>query len=515
MKLRLLSLIALPLFSFAQHPNVLISTSSFPNEPSIMVNPHNTSQMVAASNISNYYLSADAGQTWTEGHISSSYGVWGDPCILADTTGAFYFLHLSNAPQGNWIDRIVCQKMEVFGGAWSDGSFMGLNGSKEQDKEWAVVNPFNNAIYATWTQFDSYGSSNPADSSIIRFSKSTDGGQTWSAAVRINRVAGDCVDEDNTVEGAVPAVGPNGEIYVSWMGPEGLVFDRSTDEGQTWLAQDIFVSDVPGGWDFAVPGISRCNGFPVTLCDLSGGPNHGTIYINWSDQRNGSNDTDVWLKKSTDGGNTWSPAIRVNDDAPGKHQFFSWMAIDQVTGWLWCIFYDRRNHGNNLTDVYLARSTDGGQTFTNVKISESPFLPTSDIFFGDYNNIAAHNNIIRPIWTRLHQGQLGIYTALVNTALVGIEETQSGNHPEDSVYPNPADTHVYFSFKLKETTTCSLRLIDAQGKEVYVVFPTQQKQAGKHIEQLDTGSLNLSPGVYYFVLESNQQIIKKKALVIE
>ncbi len=198
----------------------------------------------------------------------------------------------------------------------------GLNGTKAQDKEWGTIDRNNGNIYVTWTQFDDYGSSNPNHRTNIMFSKSTDSGATWSPAKRINEVDGDCIDSGNTVEGAVPTVGPNGEIYVSWAGPLGIVFDKSYDEGETWLDNDIFVSDFPGGWAFDIPGIYRCNGMPVTVCDVSGGPNHGTIYINWSDQRNGIDDTDVWLVKSTDGGETWSERKRVNDDPPGKQQFF-------------------------------------------------------------------------------------------------------------------------------------------------------------------------------------------------
>ena len=48
----------------------------------------------------------------------------------------------------------------------------------------------NNHIFLTWTQFDQYGSFNPADSSIILFSRSFDQGETWSEAKRINQHAG-------------------------------------------------------------------------------------------------------------------------------------------------------------------------------------------------------------------------------------------------------------------------------------------------------------------------------------
>ena len=45
------------------------------------------------------------------------------------------------------------------------------NGEKVQDKEGVVVNQENNEIYVTWTQFDSYGTTIPTDSSVILFSK--------------------------------------------------------------------------------------------------------------------------------------------------------------------------------------------------------------------------------------------------------------------------------------------------------------------------------------------------------
>jgi BNR/Asp-box repeat len=318
--------------AFAQHTNVLAGTDNSPNEPSICINPKNTQQLVAGANLNNLYYSHDGGATWTQTPVTSPWGIWGDPVIGVDTAGAFFYLHLSNPPTGNWIDRIIAQKSTDGGVTWSGGSFMGLNGTKAQDKHWIATDRQTNTLYVTWTQFDDYGSSNPADSSVILFSKSTDGGETWSPALRISELAGDCLDSDDTAEGAVPCVGPAGEVYVAWSNRNKIWFDRSTDGGETWLGNDVFVSGQPGGWDYAIPGIYRANGLPVTVCDLSGGPHHGTIYINWTDQRNGEDDTDVWLSKSTDGGDTWSTPVRINDDAPGRQQFFTWMAVDQVTG---------------------------------------------------------------------------------------------------------------------------------------------------------------------------------------
>lgn len=498
--------------------NVLISTGYNPNEPSIIINPKDPSQIMAASNIRNYYISQDTGQTWTEGLLASeSYGVWGDPALMVDTTGDFYFFHLSNPPSGNWVDRIVCQKTSDLGATWNDGTYTGLNGTKVQDKEWPIVNQSNNHIYITWTEFDHYNSSDPADSSKIMFSKSLDAGATWTPAKRINQFNGDCVDSDNTVEGAMPAIGPNGEIYVAWAGPNGLVFDRSLDEGESWLDEDIAISTMPGGWDMAIPEIYRSNGLPVTKCDLSGGPYNGTIYVNWTDQRNGTDDTDVWLAKSTDGGDSWSEPIRVNDDPAGKQQFLTWMDIDPSTGYLYFVFYDRRAYDDNRTDVYLARSTDGGQSFTNQKISESPFIPTPNVFFGDYNNISVVDGIIRPIWTRLQDGQLSVWTDITpseETFPVANKTPQLVNNNIES-FPNPVSIKekTYISFKLHQASTVSIAIYSTNGQLVHQLLTQKKMGFGKHVLSIDINQAGLKTGTYFYTLDIDGTKTSKKLIV--
>ena len=489
----------LPFSVYAQYNVVVIDNSGSPNEPSIELNPYNTDEIVAGANINSYYYSHDGGYTWTEDFLTSTNGVWGDPSIACDVNGDFYFFHLSNPDVGNWIDRIVCQKSEDAGVSWNNGSYTGLNGTKFQDKEWPAIDRANNNIYLTWTQFDDYGSSLPADSSNIMFSRSTDAGETWSAAMRINQTAGDCLDNDNTVEGAVPAVGPNGEVYVSWAGRQtngnlAIMFDKSTDEGNTWLDEDIFVTDFPGGWVYEIPGIYRCNGLPVIKCDTSDGSNHGTIYINWTDQQNGTTDTDVWLVKSTDGGETWTNKVRINDDISGKHQFFTWMDIDQTNGNLYFIFYDRRDYTDNNTDVYMAISEDGGETFENIKISESPFNPSSSVFFGDYTNISVHDGKIAPIWARADGTNMSIRTIVPDGT--GIITNNELMMPE--VYPNPSDSEFHFSFKLRKKAEVSLVVSDIFGKEICSILNNKMIPAGKYIKTFNAKDYHLSSGVYYF-----------------
>ena len=159
-----------------------------------------------------------------------------------------------------------------------------------------------------------------------------------------------------------------------------MYFNFSLDDGVTWLDQEIEIGNQIEGWALDIPGIYRCNGMPVTICDISDSPYKGTIYVNWADQRNGKTNTDIWLKKSSDGGKTWSNDIRVNSDNSKRHQFLTWMTIDQSTGYLYVVYYDRRAHDDNQTDVYLSVSKDGGESFKDYKISEHSFLPNPEMF---------------------------------------------------------------------------------------------------------------------------------------
>jgi hypothetical protein len=370
--------------------------------------------MAAGCILNEYYYSKDGGLTWKGNKLKSKYGVYGDPVMMFDTTGRVYDFHLSNYPKATWIDRIVCQSAKTVDGKFNEGTFPKPNGTKAQDKHWVALDPKTNTIYMTWTQFDKYDSKDPKDRSIIVFSKSTDQGKTWIDPIRISKYDGDCLDGDNTVEGAVPAVGPNGEIYVTWTGPKGLVFQCSLDGGKTWLAEEQELHVHHGGWDLEITGMMRANGLPILTCDLSKGPNRGTLYMNWCDQKNGETDTDSWLSYSKDGGETWSEPIKVNQDDSKRHQFFTWMTIDQANGYLYFVYYDRRNYADDRTDVYVSVSRDGGKTFSDHRINDTPFTPNEKVFFGDYLNIAAVNGVVRPIWPRMDEGKITLWVTLLS-----------------------------------------------------------------------------------------------------
>jgi hypothetical protein len=511
--------------------NIMIDNAGSPEEPSICINPKNTNLLVAGANINSYYYSSNAGLNWSEGVLTGTYQVWGDPCMSVDTSGNFYFFHLVN---GNYfIDRMGCHKSTDNGVSYGGDNietYWQYNPPRtQQDKEWVGVDWTHglrgNWIYATWTQFDHYNSSLATDSSRILFTRSTNEGASWlDPGIILSAQSGTCLDDDNTMEGAVPCVGPNGEVYVGWAGPKilnsqyGIYFNKSTDGGDTWLQNPTYVTDQPGGWDYGINGIYRANGLPITCCDVSDGPYRGNVYINWTDEA-GVNDHDVKFIKSTDGGSNWSSVVRVNDDPPGKEQFFTWMTVDQTTGYIYIVFYDRRNYSDNLsTDVYMARSTDGGNTFVNMLVSESPFVPTQGIFFGDYTNITAANGVVRPIWARLNNNNLSIWTAIIDfpVAVKNEKNTVPDNYSLSQNFPNPFNPSTTINFTVPESggvlSQVKIIVYDVLGKEIASLVNGQFK-AGTY--KIEWNASNQPSGVYFYrLIAGNGSFIQTKKMIV-
>lgn len=404
-----------------QFKNIMVDEQTgnhgFVCEPTIAINPRYPNNIVAGSVLNNVYYTKNGGETWQKGKLSSPFGVYGDPALISDSKGNFFYFHLSDPTDGKGgydsekMDRIVVQRSDDGGETWSPGESIGFNHPKDQDKEWPAVDTKGN-LYVTWTQFDKYGDQDPDCFSNILFSMSKNG-KKWSDPVQISQLPGNCIDDDSTAEGAVPAATFDGKVFVAWSNQGKIFLDRSFDGGNLWLTNDILVTEQKGGWDLNIPGHDRSNGMPVLMTDNSKSKFRGSLYIVWADQSNGANDTDIWFTRSHNYGDNWSSPERINNDGKGKHQYLPWMATDQETGYIYIIYYDRRNYDDNQTDVYLAYSTDGGASFKNTVISEKPFTPQDDQFFGDYNNISAHKGIIAAVWTRMEEGKTSVWTTII------------------------------------------------------------------------------------------------------
>ncbi|HEX2118897.1 MAG TPA: sialidase family protein, partial [Acidimicrobiales bacterium] len=156
--------------------------------------------------------------------------------------------------------------------------------------------------------------------------------------------------------------------------PFAMVVTRSTDGGRTFT---------PGvEIDTEVLATRRFLPFLPESPQLAASPD-GKLYAAWADGRNG--DEDVYLRSSSDGGESWSDVVKVNDNPEdGTAQFLPKVEVgpgERVN----VLFLDGRNDPERkvLLDAYLATSTDGGGSFDNVRLTTTSFDERIGPTFGD------------------------------------------------------------------------------------------------------------------------------------
>ena len=226
------------------------------------------------------------------------------------------------------------------------------------------------------------------------FSRSTDSGKTSSTPIEISTREGLPRDDNGAVEGFTGAVGADGTLYTAWCDITGVVLAVSRDGGRSFSPSRTILQTGPSS--FSPVNVFRANGFPEIGID----PRSNKLYVTWSDFSNG--DIDVFAASSSDRGKTWSPPVRVNNDAlhNGQDQFFQWLAVDPIDGSVNILFCDRRADPDNRKYIMvLARSIDGARTFQNYAWSTKPSDPT-DVFMGDYIGITALGGRVYGAWPR-------------------------------------------------------------------------------------------------------------------
>ncbi len=405
--------------TFGQFKNILLDSMAdkqgrFPIEPAVAINYKTPDNILVAAFPDRLYTTVDGGLAWKKSTLQSTFDIWDNPVVISDFSGNFFYLHHSgptgmNSERKKVLDRIVINKSKDGGTTWDDGTSIGHNPPKTQFQHNAVTDRKGN-IGVAWTEIDKYGSTDEGCESRILFSKSS-GGSKWSKPVVISQ-PGDCKDDDSTPKGSVPAVSGDGKLFVTWSHDGVIYLDRSFDGGNMWLSNDVPIIEQVGGWNFFVPGIQKANGLPTLVCDNSKGTFNGALYLVWAEESD-ENDTDIFFVRSLNYGDNWTQSLRINDDEPGSHQFMPAMTVDQGSGHIYILYYDRRNYDDEQTDVYLAYSIDNGATFKNVKVSDKPFVPSANVPLGNKISIAAHNGIIIPVWTRMDNGKTSIWTSII------------------------------------------------------------------------------------------------------
>lgn len=478
--------------------------SRFLSECSLVINPDNPAEIVTAGIPGVIYYSTDTGATWNYTHLNFTNPIIiGDPLMIMDDSGNYYVFIL------NFTDCYMYKSSDG-GQTWSNNILI-PTANANCDKEIACFDntggAYHGNMYLTYMEMIPNGWNN-----VIAFAKSTDRGQTWTSgnyisdtSVYLNRL------------GSYPVLGPNGEIYVVWTSDNYLMFNKSLDGGQTWLNSEQKIDSIYSS-NIYLP-FDNCDSpfvIPEFVCDRSGGPYTGNLYMTSMDLRSQALGMDVLFYKSTDGGTNWS-SVRIDPaDMTYSNQFGHALTVDQTTGYIYITYMDKSAYQylSDSMDYKIAWSTDGGQTFQYAKVMQSPIVGYN--VAGHYTSISATHNIIRPVWsirTDVSGGHNLAYTALIDYAsLQAVGMNDPVQESMASVYPNPVNVSSIVNYWTKQSSECIFRLYDYSGKLVCSESKGNQA-AGWHAEPIGQIMNQREPGIYLLEIETGYSTIVLKLVV--
>jgi hypothetical protein len=317
--------------------------------------------------------------------------------------------------------------------------------------------------------------------------------------------------------------GPGGEVYVIWNNyintgsiPDSIGFAKSTNGGVNWSIATNTAFNIDG-----LPTGSTINGmryfhFPRVDVDRSGGPRNGWIYI-VTNERNTAPATDIAdiiFHRSTDGGVSWSNGIRVNQDTPGngKYQVFPAIRVDEASN-INIVYYDSRNTPtNDSVEVIVSRSTDGGNTWVDIVVSDHKSRPKSG-YQGDYIGITSSNGKVWPLWMDDFSGVQQAWTVGVDI-LTGVVE--NGSAPKrfslKQNYPNPFNPSTKIGFEIKDERFVTLAVYDITGREIAKLINAELKPKAYEITWDASG---YPSGVYFYKLVAGGYTETKKMILLK
>jgi hypothetical protein len=338
------------------------------------------------------------------------------PGVAFDGSGNAYYCFIGVAALGQG-STLACTRKAVGGSAFSTNlaTVPNFNADRPLVTADRTGSAYKNRVYVAWNNNNSTGTQD------LMLARSSDSLASFNV-VKVN-------DSGTAVTGAVPAVGPDGEVYVAWSNygstTHAIYIDRSTDGGVTFGADHAvhaWAAATGSGVGLKIPAdpVHGVGIFPAMDVDRSFGPHRGTIYVAYNDVT-ATNGLDVFLRRSTDGGVTWSAPMRVNDDPTGtvQDQFLPAVAVDDADGTVVISWYDTRaDPANQKAHVMYTWSKDGGFIFVpNVAVTTAPSdesVAGADANgYGDYAGIAVLGGVAQPMWTDSSSGNEEIYTAAV------------------------------------------------------------------------------------------------------
>ncbi len=374
-------------------------------EGNIAEHPANPAWYFAAFNTNGTHHTEN-GIDWAANNPNFGASMQGDPVQCYDSIGTLFYENM----YGSSIAGCKVITSTTNGATWGT-SVTAIAGN---DKNWMACDqtagPYANYAYSVMTRS---GGGN--------FSRTIDHGASW---------ANTFAPTTQTLPGMMVAVGPEGSVqggavYVVTNSGGSFnatyTFYKSTDGGATFVQKSSqqwanTVGSQVGGRN-SVSNM-RTRPYPMIAADNSYGANRGKFYCVYAsnDPPGANNKSDVWCRTSSDGGTSWSAAVKVNDD-PNTTSFQQWhpaIWCDKETGKLYAMWMDTRDTPTNDSAlIYASYSVDGGATWApNQQISNKKFKIDcascggggTPRYEGDYNGVISNKKVSMLAWTDFRAG---------------------------------------------------------------------------------------------------------------
>src|SRR4051794_7812688 len=377
-------------------------------EPALAVNPKDPRNLIAVWQQDRFTIdggalsdvvgvSKDGGKTWRQVLVPGISRCTGgsderasDPWLSFGRDGRAYLsaLTFTEHPELEGKAGPTAQRVSTStdgGLTWSQPATVVDNG-KYNDRGAVTADPTRGGTaYHVWVlRTGTFG-----EQGVELFSRTTNGGRTWSTPREITRPKAGTVPEPSYVK-----VFPDGTLLNLYVLANAVMAQRSTNGGQSWSRAVKVASIQPLSAPQDPDTGALVRAYNEAYLDIA--PD-GTAYVAWNVIASQSS-SQILISKSIDGGRSWSkpsPVARVASQA-----FLPSLAVggDGTVGVYWDdLRNDRRGDGQLTTDVFYALSKNGGLTWRQGHLAgpfDSLTAPPTDStavagrFLGDYQGIA-------------------------------------------------------------------------------------------------------------------------------
>ncbi len=372
-------------------------------ESTVEISPSNPDIVVAGSNGpgsgQKMHWSNDGGSSWNQSADLPLGGTCCDPTIGWSSDGSFVytatlgsqnFFYRSDDNGQTW-DSLADEpgndpRREISAGGFEDKEFLHVDRSP--------TSPFQDNIYLTWHE-----------SNTMRFSRSTDFGNTWSPVTSFSSA------NDKRGIGSDITTDRAGNIYYIWpaFNAREIVVAKSVNGG-TSFQPDVLISPTLGSFDWPIPAMESRRAWIYVSADTdqSNGPFADRIYAAWTDtnapdvNQAANNHTRIQVAYSSDGGNNWTTVTpHPTGDILTVDRWNQWLTVGP-DGTVHLVFYDTTGDASRTSaNLYYTFSTDGAQNWSTLERLTTVTSPniTDGFEWGDYNGLAATLNDIISVYT--------------------------------------------------------------------------------------------------------------------